>query len=166
MVRKTKDSIVNPQDITLDNIGVLFEDKKRASNQRKILAPIFICDFLKENVGKKFTQDKIKKMLLNQYGVKLERKSVSRILHTLHDEGIGVVCLSDEGCYFDPDAKVSNYYAAWFSRFLFLGKEKVMVDCYISIHSMIPKKVLESYYEDYLTSVYYLDFDVPLYFAA
>jgi len=41
-----------------------------------------------------------------------------------------------------------------------------MVDCYISIHSMIPKKVLESYYEDYLTSVYYLDFDVPLYFAA
>jgi len=97
-----KDSNINAIDfdsLTDEQVNALFRPRK--ANSFKSLTPLYVYLILKDNKGGHLTQAEISKRLEENYEVKLERKALSRVLHCLDDAGVGIVCTSDSGSWFE-----------------------------------------------------------------
>lgn len=89
--------------MTDEEIDEFFRPKKQ--NSRKSLSPLFVFQILQNdsNPEKYLTQAQILKQLENHYEITLERKALSRILHNLEDEGLGVCYCPGQGYFYDPN---------------------------------------------------------------
>ena len=91
------------EDLTDEEIDEYYRPKKQ--NSRKTLAPLFVYRILQEESTpeKYLTQAKILKRLEERFELTLERKALSRMLHNLQDEGLGIGSHPKEGFFCDPD---------------------------------------------------------------
>ena len=72
------------------------EENLTNENRRKRLAPIFICQILRENTNSRKhlkQQEIIDRLEEYPYELSLERKAVGRILHLLEEEDFLDICL-------------------------------------------------------------------------
>lgn len=80
--------------------------RPRKMNNRKSLAPLFVYLILKDesNQEKHLSQsDIIRSLEEYPFEITIERKALSRILHSLHDSGLGVISTEKGGSWFDED---------------------------------------------------------------
>ena len=91
--------------MTEDEIDDLY--RPQCTNSRKSMSPLFVYLILKKhtNWDRHFTQKQILDKLEREYGVKIERKALSRILHQLSDEDIQIVTSERQGVWFDQGGK-------------------------------------------------------------
>ena len=100
-MKKNKASI-DIRKMTDEEIDDLYRPKK--SNNRKTLAPLYVYIILRERSTpqKHLSQQQILRLLEELYEITIERKALSRILHTLADEEIGIVNTPKYGSWFEP----------------------------------------------------------------
>lgn len=93
---------VDTSKMTDEEIDEYYRPQK--SNNRKSLAPLYVYIILtkRSSPGKHLTQQQIMEYLENLYEITLERKAVSRIIHTLAGEGLGIINTTKDGVWFDP----------------------------------------------------------------
>lgn len=91
--------------MTDEEIDEFYRPKK--TNSRKSLAPLFVFMVLRkasEN-NKALSQSEILDALKEYpYEISIERKAISRILHSLHDSGIGIINTKTMGSWYDKNA--------------------------------------------------------------
>ncbi len=94
---------IDTSNMTDEEIDEYYRPQK--SNNRKSLAPLYVYIILtkRSSSGKHLTQQQIMKYLENLYEITLERKAVSRIIHTLAGEGLGIINTTKDGVWFDPE---------------------------------------------------------------
>ena len=78
--------------------------RPQKSNSRKSLAPLYVYIILTEHSSSQrhLSQLEIMQYLEKEYELVLERKAISRIIHTLSGEGICIYNSSKGGAWFDP----------------------------------------------------------------
>jgi len=85
------------------------EDRKhfgigyKKQNNRKHSLPLFVYLILKNNSSydNKLSQSQIIDILFDDYELEIERKSLSRTIHDLEDENVGIHSLKSGGIWFD-----------------------------------------------------------------
>jgi len=84
-----------------EELDELYRPKKQ--NNRKHSLPLFVYLILKENSSKakKMSQSQIMEVLSKEYELEIERKSLSRTIHDLEDENVGIHSLKSGGIWFD-----------------------------------------------------------------
>ena len=90
--------------MTDEEIDELYRPKKM--NNRKSLAPLFVYLVLRNESekNKHLSQSEIIKALEEYpFEITIERKALSRILHSLHDSGIGIISTEKAGSWYDED---------------------------------------------------------------
>ena len=72
----------------------------RKKNSRARLLPLYLYMILNENRGRHFTQNElIERLEAYPYEVSVERKSLSRTLHTMEEEFLGVHTSMRDGAW-------------------------------------------------------------------
>ena len=94
-------STVDTSNMTDAEIDEYYRPQK--SNNRKSLAPLYVYIILTKHSSPKrhFSQQEIIDRLRDEYEIELERKAVSRIIHTLSGEGIGIKSVAKEGTWYE-----------------------------------------------------------------
>ena len=94
---------VDTSNMTDEEIDEYYRPQK--SNNRKSLGPLYIYIILtgRSSPEKHLTQQQIMEYLEELYEITLERKAVSRIIHTLAGEGLGIINTTKDGVWFDPE---------------------------------------------------------------
>ena len=97
------------EDYTDEKYDDMFRPKKM--NSRKHLVPLFTYLIIKENSSPQkhlLQKDIIKALEEYPYEVTIERKALSRILHSLEDSGLGIVSRAKSGIWYDPKEEWMN----------------------------------------------------------
>jgi len=76
-------------------------ENQRKSNQRKNMVGYYVIAFLMKHPGRHYTQSQLQNMLFNDHYIDVERKSLSRWVHLIDSEDIGIHSTSDEGTWYD-----------------------------------------------------------------
>ena len=94
---------VDFENLTDEEIDEFYRPQK--SNSRKSLAPLYVYLILVNHSGpdRHLTQNEITSRLSSDYEIELERKALSRIIHTLSGEGIGICNAAKSGAWYDPN---------------------------------------------------------------
>ena len=94
---------VDTSNMTDEEIDEYYRPQK--SNNRKSLAPLYVYIILKarSSPDHHLTQQQIMDHLEKLYEITLERKAVSRIIHTLAGEGLGIINTTKDGVWYDPE---------------------------------------------------------------
>ena len=92
---------VDTSRMTDEEIDEFYRPQK--SNNRKSLAPLYVYIILTQHSSpeRHLSQQEIIDRLRDDYEIELERKAVSRIIHTLSGEGIGIKNISKEGAWYE-----------------------------------------------------------------
>lgn len=88
-------------EMTDEELDELFRPKKQ--NNRKHTLPLFVYLILKEHSSRdnKLSQPEIMNLLWNEYELEIERKSLSRTIHDLEDEHMGIFSLKSGGAWYE-----------------------------------------------------------------
>ena len=88
-------------ELTEEELDELYRPKKQ--NNRKHSLPLFVYLILKEYSSneKRLSQQIIMEILSDKYELEIERKSLSRTIHDLEDEHIGVHSLKTGGVWYE-----------------------------------------------------------------
>lgn len=88
-------------ELTDEELDELYRPKKQ--NNRKHSLPLFVYLILKEYTSNenRLSQQQIIKILSDKYELEIERKSLSRTIHDLEDEHIGIHSLKTGGAWYD-----------------------------------------------------------------
>jgi len=99
-VEKLYDMSEEEQEEYLD---LLYRPKKK--NNRKHNLNLFVYLILKKysNNASPLSQNEILKILRDEYELEVERKSLSRAIHDIEDEQLGVFSDPKKGVYYDPN---------------------------------------------------------------
>ena len=89
-------------ELTDEELDELYRPKKQ--NNRKHTLPLFVYLILKDKStpDNKLSQSQIIDILRNKYELDIERKSLSRTIHDLEDEAVGIHSLKTGGAWYDP----------------------------------------------------------------
>ena len=92
---------IDISNMTDEEIDEFYRPKK--GNKRKSLAPLYVYIILVQfsTPENHLSQQQIIELLERLYEITIERKALSRILHTLADEEIGVINTLKEGSWFE-----------------------------------------------------------------
>jgi len=92
-----------------DKINLCIDDddlyRPKKQNNRKHTLPLFVYLILKEHSDptKRLSQNDIINILLNEYEITVERKSLSRTIHDLEDEHLGIFSNKNDGTWYDEN---------------------------------------------------------------
>ena len=83
----------------------------KTMNRRTTMVPIHLYRILQaeSNPEHRFSQVELQKILWKKYEIRIERKALSRYIHTLEDEGLGIKCDPKSGVWYDSDAEWQEY---------------------------------------------------------
>lgn len=89
-------------ELTEEEMDELYRPKKQ--NNRKHTLPLFVYLILKSKSSSdnKLSQSQIIGILRDEYELEIERKSLSRTIHDLEDEHLGIFSNKTGGAWYDP----------------------------------------------------------------
>lgn len=84
-----------------EEMDELYRPKKQ--NSRKHSLPLFVYLILKEysSYEKPLSQQQIIDILSSKYELNIERKSLSRTIHDIEDENVGIYSLKSGGAWYE-----------------------------------------------------------------
>lgn len=88
-------------ELTDEELDELYRPKKQ--NNRKHSLPLFVYLILKEysSCDKPLSQQQIIDILSSKYELNIERKSLSRTIHDIEDEHVGIYSLKSGGAWYE-----------------------------------------------------------------
>ena len=94
---------VDFENLTDEEIDEFYRPQK--SNKRKTLAPLYVYLILIKysSSDRHLSQNEIRLYLSKNYEIEIERKALSRIIHTLSGEGIGICNTKKDGTWYDSE---------------------------------------------------------------
>lgn len=98
---KKFDEFDDDYELTDEEMDELYRPKKQ--NSRKHSLPLFVYLILKEysSFEKPLSQQQIIDILSSKYELNIERKSLSRTIHDIEDEHVGIYSLKSGGAWYE-----------------------------------------------------------------
>ena len=98
---KKYDYVVEDYELTEEELDELYRPKKQ--NNRKHSLPLFVYLILKKysSSDKPLSQQQIIDILSSEYELDIERKSLSRTIHDIEDEHVGIYSLKSVGAWYE-----------------------------------------------------------------
>ena len=98
---KKYDYVVEDYELTEEELDELYRPKKQ--NNRKHSLPLFVYLILKEysSSTNPLSQQQIIDILSSEYELDIERKSLSRTIHDIEDEHVGIYSLKSGGAWYE-----------------------------------------------------------------
>ena len=98
---KKYDYVDEDFELTDEELDELYRPKKQ--NNRKHSLPLFVYLILKKysSSDKPLSQQQIIDILSSEYELDIERKSLSRTIHDIEDEHVGIYSLKSGGAWYE-----------------------------------------------------------------